>query len=400
MADDEEGFSYSLKVEELLGMIFRHVKRLASKQAERQLRDVAVAIPPFWSFKERYALHDSLTLADLNPLAFISENTAAALYYSLERQDNETHTAMFYNLGSTSLKVSLVEFYLQNSTEKQDKGSSFETLKVLAETWDDELGGVVFDLNLAKHLAKEFDAKPARAGKQGLLTSNSARAKLLKEVSRLKEVLSANKQSQIYIENIFDSTDLKAMIDRNVLEEANKDLLTRLTKPIDEVLAKAGKTLKDIDAFELIGGGIRVPKIQQILSEHLEGKEVSTHLNGDESMTLGAAFHAANLSASFKTRQIYINDGYNFDIRIELKDLVGPDQTPISGEGASLDKKAVLFPYKTRYGSKKILAFEHDGDLNATFYAQVPGSAVEETIVTYAVSGFREAISVSLTSEA
>jgi len=56
------------------------------------------------------ALRDSLELAGLNPLAFIHENTAAAVIYGMDREDNKTHRAIFYNLGGDNLKVSLVEF--------------------------------------------------------------------------------------------------------------------------------------------------------------------------------------------------------------------------------------------------------------------------------------------------
>jgi hypoxia up-regulated 1 len=66
----------------------------------------------------------------------------------------------------------------------------------------------------------------------------------------------------------------------------------------------------------LIGGGVRIPKVQATLAKYFKGVEVGTHLNGDESMALGAAFHAANMSHSFKVRPIHFYDGFSFDIRI------------------------------------------------------------------------------------
>jgi hypoxia up-regulated 1 len=57
---------------------------------------------------------------------------------------------------------------------------------------------------------------------------------------------------------------------------------------------------------ELIGGGIRVPRIQEILQEKLGGKELGVHLNGDEAMCFGSAFIASNSSASFKVRKVYL----------------------------------------------------------------------------------------------
>lgn len=53
----------------------------------------------------------------------------------------------------------------------------------------------------------------------------------------------------------------------------------------------------------MIGGGVRVPKVQSVLRERLGSKlDLSMHLNGDEAMAQGASFYAANISTRFKVR--------------------------------------------------------------------------------------------------
>ena len=92
-------------------MIINHIKELAELQSEKVMRDVVVTVPPYADFKYRLALKDAITLAGLSSQAFIHENTAAALYHGINRLDNETtHYVLIYNLGSSSLKVSLVEY--------------------------------------------------------------------------------------------------------------------------------------------------------------------------------------------------------------------------------------------------------------------------------------------------
>lgn len=76
--------------------------------------------------------------------------------------------------------------------------------------------------------------------------------------------------------------------------------------PVEEVLRKAGLSIDDVDQVELLGGGIRVPKIQEILSTNLKKSELGVHLNGDEAMCFGSAFIASNSSASFKVRKVYL----------------------------------------------------------------------------------------------
>lgn len=54
---------------------------------------------------------------------------------------------------------------------------------------------------------------------------------------------------------------LSFQITRAEFEEACADLFARVTNPIDEALKMAGMTLENIHAVELIGGGIRMPKV-------------------------------------------------------------------------------------------------------------------------------------------
>lgn len=52
--------------------------------------------------------------------------------------------------------------------------------------------------------------------------------------------------------------------------------------------------------MELLGGGIRVPKVTDILEKYLNNIELGVHLNGDEAMCFGSAFIGSNSTANFK----------------------------------------------------------------------------------------------------
>lgn len=66
--------------------------------------------------------------------------------------------------------------------------------------------------------------------------------------------------------------------------------------------------------MELIGGGIRVPAIVSSINETMAGSDVGTHINGDESMALGAVFLAANQSSSYRVKKVYLQDGFPFEL--------------------------------------------------------------------------------------
>lgn len=366
-------------------MYIKHAKILADKQTNMNIRDVVVTVPPFYGIPERVALAEAVTLASLKPLAFVHENTAAALYYAIERKDeNKTHTVLFYNLGSTSLKVTLVEFTMENSTERGDpKGKKYESFTVLADAWED-VGGYQFDLNLANWLADEYDNQPSRKGKARSRDSPAAMAKLIKEANRAKEVLSANKETSVYVEALMDDRDLKATVLRSKFEEINQAAFDRLTVPIQKVLDATGKKLSDIDVIEVLGGGVRVPKVQQILQDFV-GKEteVGAHMNGDEAMALGTSFHAASMSASFKTRPVYMHDGNNFPIYVTIRGANSQE------EAEPFEKNTTLFAAKEKYGSKKAFTFTYDKDLDVYLYTK-DANGNDEIFVTYHINNTNE----------
>jgi hypoxia up-regulated 1 len=61
----------------------------------------------------------------------------------------------------------------------------------------------------------------------------------------------------------------------------------------------SGLSLEDIDQVEIVGGGLRVPKVQDLIKEATGKQELMVHLNGDESMSFGSSFIAANYSDQF-----------------------------------------------------------------------------------------------------
>lgn len=70
----------------------------------------------------------------------------------------------------------------------------------------------------------------------------------------------------------------------------------------------------------MIGGGSRIPRLQALLGESIGNTSIiGSHINGDEAMVFGAAFYGANSSKKFKVKGINLYDGFNFDMRIVLR---------------------------------------------------------------------------------
>jgi hypoxia up-regulated 1 len=208
-------------------------------------------------------------------------------------------------------------------------------------------------------------------------------AKLMIQANKVKHVLSANTDIPVFIDALHDDINYQTHISRAKFEEICHDLLVRAAEPIEKALKMANVTLDELDAVELIGGAMRVPKVQEAVSHALgDGKlELGMHLNSDESMALGAAFHGANVSTSFKVRHVGLADVNPFPIAVDLTDLaVGKEEKKggggLFGVGKKKDDKkkeggddewakhATIFKLGSKLAVKKTIAFSYDKDVH------------------------------------
>jgi len=116
-----------------------------------------------------------------------------------------------------------------------------------------------------RELAERFDKQEERLGKQSVLDNKRAVNRLRKEAVKAKEILSANKDAHVKIPELLDYVTLNTKLSRTDLEEKMKSEIEKVGKPIDRALELASLTIADIDSVELIGGGIRVPKVHEVI---------------------------------------------------------------------------------------------------------------------------------------
>merc|ERR1712038_2243258 len=172
----------------------------------------------------------------------------------------------------------------------------------------------------------------------------------------------------------------------------------RTAKPIDAALKAANMTLADLNGVELIGGGMRVPKVQESIQKTLgDDLILGMHINSDESMALGAAFHGANVSTAFKVRHVGMTDINPFPILVNLENLDANDKKKKKkkNDDDAWSKHATIFKANGKVGVKKTIAFTHDSDVScAVEYDdddnfQLP-EGTASAIETYNVRGVAE----------
>lgn len=400
MTVDGETFS----PEELVAMVLSHAVDIAvaySAESGTEIappKDVVLTVPSFATVAERRALLDAAALADMNVLTLIDENTAAALHYAMDKnfEDNE-QLMLFYNLGASSLQVSLVKFFNYEQPQKFGKPKSVPALEVVAKAWDATCGGQAFDHLLVEHLADEFNAvwhkqRPDKADKD-VRSVPRAMTKLRLQANKVKHVLSANTEIPVHMDSVHDDVSLQTSMKRSKLEELAKDLLPRTSAPVAKALAIANKTAADLTGIELVGGGMRIPSVQTELQKTIgDNMELGMHINADESFALGAAFAGANISTAFRVRHVGLTDINPFAMQVALSDL--PSETAAAAaEEEAWNKEATIFKEFGKIGVKKTIAFTHDRDVHCELdyvESDLLPKGTERTLERYNISGVEE----------
>jgi hypoxia up-regulated 1 len=382
--------------EELVAMVLTHAKDITREYGvQGDVRDCVLTVPSFYTQHERRALLDAAALADLNVLALIDETTAAGLHYGIDRIEEEPQNVLFYNMGASALQVSVMQFYSYDRKEsKYAKAKKVGAFQVLGKAWDASLGGEAFDARLVDHMADEFNAiwdkKRNDGEKKDVRKFARPMAKLRIQANKAKHVLSANNDVPIYIDALHDDVSYQFHLTRAEFEEMCHDLLQRSVDPITNALLAANMTLADIHGVELIGGGMRVPKVQEAIQHALGDKlDLGLHINSDESMALGAAFHGANVSTAFKVRHIGMTDINPFPVAVSLGELDAENKD----DEDAWSKHATIFKANGKVGVKKTIAFTHDKDIECAVDYDVSEDipqGTEASIEKYTVKGVVE----------
>lgn len=144
-------------------------------------------------------------------------------------------------MGGVNTEVSIVRY---SAVSDSQTNKTFEHIEILAEAFLKDLGGFNLDLILVDMLAERFNALKERKGKPDVRSNDKVVKRMLKEVVKIKDILSANKNTQVKLGELLDYVTLQTTIERKEFEDASKEFFDRVLIPVDEALKKAGLAIE------------------------------------------------------------------------------------------------------------------------------------------------------------
>ena len=264
--------------EEISAMILQKLKQIADDYLKYNVENAIITVPAYFNDSQRQATKDAGRIAGLNVLRIINEPTAAAVAYGLDHKNDKEKNILVFDLGGGTFDVSIL-----NVCE--------ETLEVKSTSGNTHLGGEDFDNKIMEYCIEEFKSET------GVDISRNQKAirRLKKHCEDAKKILSSAVEATIDIESISEDEDMNIVITRTTFEERCKELFEKCFDSIKEALKDAGLTKNDIDDIVLVGGSSRIPKIQEMIKQYFNGKELCKDINADEAVAYGAAYQAASI---------------------------------------------------------------------------------------------------------
>jgi molecular chaperone DnaK len=266
--------------EEVSAAVLRKLADDAAAFLGEKVTEAVITVPAYFNDAQRQATKDAGTVAGLKVLRIINEPTAAALAYGMDKKQHET--VLVFDLGGGTFDVSIL-----------DVGEG--VCEVRSTSGDSHLGGDDFDKRIVDWLAAEFKKE------QGIELRGDPQAlqRLYEAAEKAKCELSSATQAQISLPFITADASgpkhLSVTLLRAKFEALTHDLVERCLGPVQQALADAKITAKEIDEVILVGGSTRIPAVQALVKKLTGGREPNMSMNPDEVVALGAAVQAAIL---------------------------------------------------------------------------------------------------------
>ncbi|KAI0432844.1 Hsp70 protein-domain-containing protein [Xylaria sp. FL1042] len=362
-------------VEELLAMELQSVQRNAEAVAGpgSSVRSVVITVPPFYTTDEKRAVELACELVGLKVLSLISDGLAVGLNYATSRtfptvnEGGKPEYHMVFDMGAGSTKATIMKFQGRTVKDVGKYNKTIQEVQVLGNGWDRTLGGDAFNYLIVDDMISKFvetsAAKKASVTAEGVRGHGRAMAKLLKEAERLRHILSANVDAAGSFEGLYEDVDFRYKISRADFEKMAESHAERVGVAVQKALDVAELDITQLDSIILHGGASRTPFVQKQLEEFAGADKLRSNVNSDEAAVFGAGFRGAELSPSFRVKEIRVSDGAAYATGVKW---TNPNNKP--------QQQRLWTERSLLSAAPKEVAFSNREDFSLRFFQQVPST--------------------------
>jgi len=274
-----KGEEKQFAAEEISSMVIKYMREIAEAYLGTTVRNAVITVPAYFNDSQRKATKDAGGIAGLNVMKIINEPTAAAIGYGLDKVDIGKRNVLIFDLGGGTTDVSLLTI---------DEG----TFEVKAVAGDTHLGGEDFDNRVLKHFVEIFK----RHHKEDISGNARALRRLRTACERAKRILSSAAETTIEVDSLYNGIDFSSSITRARFAELNMDLFRKSIELVEKCLTDAKMDKSEVHDVVLTGGSSRIPRVQELLQDLFDGKQLNKSINPDEAVAYGAAVQAAKMA--------------------------------------------------------------------------------------------------------
>ncbi len=290
--------SRDFRAEELSALVLKSLKADVEAFLGHAVEEAVVTVPAYFNQAQRKATQTAAQLAGLRVERLLNEPTAAGLAYGLQER-TEHSTFLVFDLGGGTFDVSVLEYF---------EG----VVQVRSSAGDTRLGGEDFARVLADRFIERHGDLSSKV--QAELRRSGALWRAAEQAKR-----DLGEQTETVMRVLHGERELELPLTRADFEQASRELMARLRRPIERALLDARLQPNELAEVVLVGGATRMPMVRQAVARLFQRLPLRT-INPDETIVRGAAIQAGLIARHAALEDVVLTDVMPYSLGVVVQD--------------------------------------------------------------------------------